>query len=75
MWAENGGIVGRGVLLDYAHWAEIQGKVLSPLTTTKIPVSEIKAVAKAQGVTFCPGDILFVRTGYLRACEFFSVFN
>ncbi|APA13327.1 hypothetical protein sscle_11g080970 [Sclerotinia sclerotiorum 1980 UF-70] len=72
VWVENGGIVGRGVLLDYAHWVESQGRTLSPLTTTKIPLSEIKAVAKAQNVTFRPGDILFIRTGYLRAFEALS---
>ncbi|KAI9650907.1 hypothetical protein NHQ30_000942 [Ciborinia camelliae] len=71
-WVENGGIVGRGVLLDYAHWVESQGHPLSPLTTTKITLSELKAVAKSQNVAFCPGDILFVRTGYLRAFEALS---
>lgn len=72
VWVENGGIVGRGVLLDYAYWAESQGRTVNPLTTIKIPLSEIKAVAEAQNVTFCPGDILFIRTGYLRACKSFS---
>ncbi|RAL59101.1 hypothetical protein DID88_006747 [Monilinia fructigena] len=72
VWVENGGIIGRGVLLDYAHWAESQGRTLSPLTTSKIPLSEIKAVAEAQNVTFRPGDILFIRTGYLRAFEALS---
>ncbi|QSZ32729.1 hypothetical protein DSL72_002308 [Monilinia vaccinii-corymbosi] len=69
VWVENGGIVGRGVLLDYAYWAESQARVVSPLTTTKIPLSDLIAVAEAQNVTFRPGDILFIRTGYLRAFE------
>ncbi|TGO75989.1 hypothetical protein BELL_0181g00070 [Botrytis elliptica] len=72
VWVENGGIVGRGVLLDYAYWAESQGHTVNPLTTIKIPLSEIKAVAEAQNVTFRPGDILFIRTGYLRAFEALS---
>ncbi|KAF7914144.1 uncharacterized protein EAF01_000550 [Botrytis porri] len=72
VWVENGGIVGRGVLLDYASWAESQGRKVNPLTTINIPLSEIKAVAEAQNVTFRPGDILFIRTGYLRAFEALS---
>ncbi|TGO39147.1 hypothetical protein BHYA_0059g00110 [Botrytis hyacinthi] len=72
VWVENGGIVGRGVLLDYAYWAESQGRTVNPLTTIKIPLSEIKAVAEAQNVTFRSGDILFIRTGYLRAFEALS---
>ncbi|TGO22023.1 hypothetical protein BPAE_0187g00120 [Botrytis paeoniae] len=72
IWVENGGIVGRGVLLDYAYWAESQGRTVNPLTTIKIPLSEIKAVAETQNVIFRPGDILFIRTGYLRAFEALS---
>lgn len=67
VWVENGGIVARGVLLDYASWAESQGIKLSPLTTTKITLSDLKMVAASQGVTFRPADILFIRSGFINA--------
>ncbi|PQE12771.1 cyclase protein [Rutstroemia sp. NJR-2017a BBW] len=67
VWVENGGIVGRGVLLDYAAWAETQGRTPTPLEDTKIPLSDILAVAESQNVTFHPSDILFIRSGYTKA--------
>jgi kynurenine formamidase len=67
VWVDNGGVVGRGVLLDYASWAEAEGIKVLPLTTQSIPLADLKAVAKAQNVTFKPNDILFIRSGYVRA--------
>ncbi|KAM3077521.1 hypothetical protein ACMFMG_006859 [Clarireedia jacksonii] len=67
VWVENGGVIGRGVLLDYATWAENQGRTLAPLEDTKIPLSEILAVAESQNVTFLPADILFIRSGFTKA--------
>jgi len=69
---ENGGIVGRGVLLDYASWAESQGIKPEPLTTYKIPLSDLKKVAESQNLTFRPNDILFVRSGYINALSSLS---
>lgn len=67
VWVENGGIIGRGVLLDYYSWAMSQGRIINPLETTPIPVSELSEVASAQEVSFKWGDILFIRTGHLQA--------
>ena len=67
VWVQNGGIVGRGILLDWATWAESQNIKVDPLTTYKITLSDIKKVAEAQGVTFHPNDILFIRSGYINA--------
>jgi len=75
IWVENGGIVGRGVLLDYASWAESQGKKIDPLTTHSIPVSDLKKVAEAQNVTFRPNDILFIRSGFINALDALSSAN
>jgi hypothetical protein len=50
-------------------WAESQGHRTSPLTTTKIPLSNLKKVAAAQNVSFHPADILFIRSGYLRSFQ------
>ncbi|KAL3417442.1 hypothetical protein PVAG01_11442 [Phlyctema vagabunda] len=69
IWVEYGGIVGRGVLLDYASWAEAQGKTVSTHSYNPIPLSELKQVAEAQGVSFRPADILFIRTGYIKNME------
>jgi hypothetical protein len=69
VWVENGGVVGRGVLLDYCSWAESQGKLLPALETSSIPIFDLEKVAEYQGVTFKPGDILFVRSGFVRALD------
>ncbi|KAF4126217.1 putative cyclase [Geosmithia morbida] len=65
-WVDRGGIVGRGVLLDYAAWAGIKGLTPAIFDPTSIPVSALKEVASHQGTSFREGDILFVRSGYVR---------
>ncbi|KAI1270324.1 putative cyclase-domain-containing protein [Xylariaceae sp. FL1019] len=60
-------ITGRGVLLDWASWAEARGLKYDAFSTFSIPHSQILAVAEAQGVSFNEGDILFVRSGWLSA--------
>ncbi|RAK88480.1 hypothetical protein BO79DRAFT_265682 [Aspergillus costaricaensis CBS 115574] len=69
VWVEKGGIVGRGVLLDHASWAEARGKLINCFATTSIPVSTLKDIAAYQGTSFKRGDILFIRTGWTRAYE------
>jgi len=64
-WAQHG-IVGRGVLIDYQRWAERHGISYSPGETHKITVSELTSAAREQGVHFCTGDILIVRSGWIR---------
>ncbi|GJN71364.1 cyclase protein [Purpureocillium lilacinum] len=67
-WVNKGGIVGRGVLLDYAAWADAQGIPIEAFSPASIPVSTLKQVATSQGIAaFRPGDILFLRTGWNRA--------
>jgi len=55
---------GRGVLLDYYGYA---GENYDPLSTHRIPLSELQACATHQGVSFQPGDILLVRSGFVPA--------
>ncbi|PMD25416.1 hypothetical protein NA56DRAFT_686012 [Hyaloscypha hepaticicola] len=69
IWVENGGVVGRGVLLDYKGWAESQGLEPALLEITEITVEQLNAIAAAQGVNFQPGDILFVHSGFVKALE------
>lgn len=65
-WHSRGGVVGRGVLIDYKAYAEDTGvsPPYSPFDGHRITVEEIETIAKHQGVEFRPGDILIVRTGY-----------
>ena len=39
---------------------------MQPNTRQEIPVSHLEAVAQAQGVTFQTGDILIVRSGWMK---------
>jgi len=68
-WHSRGGVVGRGVLIDYKAYTEATGASppYSPFDGHRITVQELEAVAKHQGVEFRPGDILIVRTGYTEA--------
>lgn len=71
-WHAAGGLVTRGVLIDFKEWTEKRAKaegktgeqaVFYPLDGHRITVEEIEAVAKDQGVEFRQGDVLIVRTG------------
>lgn len=67
-WENAGGIVGRGVLLDYALWADQQGLSPAAFAQTTISPEELNKIAAAQNnTTILPGDIIFVRTGYGRS--------
>ncbi|PKS13170.1 hypothetical protein jhhlp_000514 [Lomentospora prolificans] len=68
-WVEKGGIIGRGVLLDYASWADSKGIAIKAFESTSIPVSVLEEVAAHQSTELKPGDILLVRTGWLRSFE------
>lgn len=72
VWTANGGIVGRGVLLDYATWAEKHNITLNPLTRHGIPVAHLKSLVQEQSIEFHTGDIVFIRSGFTRAYEALS---
>lgn len=66
-WCERGGIVGRGVLVDWLRWYETKhGTPPSPVSRHEIPVSEIQQTLEWQGTTTKPGDIMLIRSGYVR---------
>lgn len=65
-WHERGGLVGRGVLIDYKAYAEANGIKYSPFEPHKITIADIEAIARRQSVTFKQGDNIIVRTGLRR---------
>ena len=63
------GIAGRGVMLDFAGWAATQGLNFSAFSNYSITVAQLDQVAQWQGLSrnwSLPGDMLFVRTGWLQ---------
>ncbi|KAI9150710.1 putative cyclase [Paramyrothecium foliicola] len=65
-WTEKG-IVGRGVLIDYASYAEKKGLQVSHFGPHAIPLHDIVEIVKEQRLEFHIGDILLLRTGYAAA--------
>lgn len=65
IWARRG-IAGRAVLVDYARWAAANGIEYSPGTRHEITVANLEAAAQSQGVKFEVGDILIVRSGWVK---------
>lgn len=63
-WVSSGGIVGRGVLLDYFRWSESQNRSYDPMRNHAITADDLQACADAQNVAIKAGDILFVRSGF-----------
>jgi hypothetical protein len=77
-WHERGGLVARGLLIDYKDWWETRaaanGKtgvdaICHPLDGYRITAAEMETIAKHQGVEFKPGDVLIVRTGLTEILE------
>ncbi|KAI8938593.1 hypothetical protein NX059_004467 [Plenodomus lindquistii] len=62
-----GGIVGRGVVLDYPRWLENQGRnQVHALQAIGIKAEELTAMLQEAEVETRPGDILLLRTGFTR---------
>jgi kynurenine formamidase len=64
---EKGGIVGRGVLLDYAAYCEAKSIQVDTMSSTGIPLSQLHEIAKEKNIEFRAGDILFIRTGFTKS--------
>ncbi|RMZ82999.1 hypothetical protein DV737_g1749, partial [Chaetothyriales sp. CBS 132003] len=63
-WHTRGGLVGRGVLLDYRAWKASKGESYSVFDDKPITIADLEAIAKWEKVELRQGDILLVRTGY-----------
>lgn len=68
-WVEKGGIVSRGVLLDYVAFCARHSLPLSAFTSSSIPLTHLKQMASEENLTFRDGDILFIRSGFTLAYE------
>lgn len=66
-WHARGGLVARGVLVDYKRYAEERGLPLSG--PVRLTVADIEAAAAAQSVEFRPGDVFFIRTGFTEVID------
>jgi hypothetical protein len=71
-WHEDGGLVARGVLIDFKAWYEqkavAEGKtgeeaICHAFGGHRISIADLEAIAKDQKVEFRHGDVLIVRTG------------
>ncbi|VTT82833.1 unnamed protein product [Fusarium fujikuroi] len=63
-YANNGGIIGRGVLIDWYSWSQRNNISLSPFQTNAVEMSHIRAVIAEENIEICQGDILFIRVGF-----------
>lgn len=63
-WHDRGGVVGRGVLLDYRAYAEAKGIQYEPFSRHVITIGDLEAIAKHQGTELKQGDILLIRSGF-----------
>lgn len=64
VWAEKGGITGRGVLLDWAEWAHRNGVEVRPFQTGAVRLADLKAIIADKKIEIRPADILFIRCGF-----------
>lgn len=64
-WAHEG-IVGRGILIDYYTWSQENNVPYNPLDKYSIPLSNLKKCITSQNLKIQPGDILFIRSGFIQ---------
>jgi hypothetical protein len=72
-YANNGGIIGRGVLIDWYSWAQENNIHRSAFQTNAILLSEIQAIVKEKSIKVLPGDILFIRVGFTAQYNALSI--
>lgn len=65
-WAA-GGIIGRGVLVDLAASFERRGQTFDVASPFNFRRGDVERAAEEQGLDLRPGDVLILRTGWMRA--------
>lgn len=68
-WTKRGGIVGRGILIDYVSWATEKKIPFNPMSQYPITLDVIKQYMKERNIVPRPGDILLVRSGWIKWYE------
>lgn len=68
-WVAHGGIVGRGVLLDYAGYAERHGIKLDHFSCAGNAVENLQDAVREQEITFQPGGTVLIRIGFTAAYD------
>jgi hypothetical protein len=66
-WHKRGGLVARGVFIDYKAWADKNGIKFNPFDAHRITIKEIETIAKEQKVEFKQGDVFIIRSGFTEA--------
>ena len=66
-FSDAGGMVGRGVLIDWFAWALKNGIEIHPFQTGAIKLADLKAIVVESQIHIRPGDILFIRCGFTAA--------
>jgi kynurenine formamidase len=62
-WSDRGGIVARGVLVDYVRYAEKKQISYDPLGSHAISLREIQDIIAEEHLDIRQGDVLIVRCG------------
>jgi kynurenine formamidase len=60
------GIAGRGLLIDVGAYRESVGCPIDQTRNEQIPVTDLDATLEWQGSSILPGDIIMIRTGWLK---------
>ena len=68
-WHERGGLVARGVLLDYKAYTEDMGIPFHAFDGTRVKVADLEACALHQGLELEAGDVMIVRLGGTEIIE------
>jgi hypothetical protein len=68
-WTRRGGLAGRAVLIDYVAYAQRKGIKYSAMSRHPIRVSVIKEIANECNIEFHHGDLLLVRSGWIKWYE------
>jgi kynurenine formamidase len=58
-----GGIVARGILLDFVRYAKQKGITYDVTTSYPISLAQLKEIVQEEGLTIRQGDVLIVRSG------------
>lgn len=68
-WHERGGLVGRGVLLDYCAYAQAKNIQYNCFDNHAVTIQDLEGIIEHQGVNLKQGDIIIVRTGFTDALD------